>query len=66
MESTKKRLEKDFEDFVNTFGLGEVALDPDSSYPQEQCLKWIQPLKNIIGILAVKAGTRIELHPYIV
>ena len=29
-------------------------------------MKWIQPLKNIIGILAVKAGTRIELHPYIV
>ena len=26
-------------------------------------MKWIQPLKNIIGILAVKAGTRIELCP---
>ena len=64
-ESIKKRLEKDFEEFVNTFGL-EVVLDPDSSYSQEQCMKWIQPLKNIISILAVKAGTRIELHPYIV
>ena len=58
-------MEKDFEEFVNTFGL-EVVLDPDSSYSQEQCMKWIQPLKNIIGILAVKAGTLIELCPCIV
>ena len=59
----KEEIGKDFEEFVNTFGLGEVALDPDSSYSQEQCMKWIQPLKNIISILAVKAGTRIELCP---
>ena len=58
-------MEKDFEEFVNTFGL-EVVLDPDSSYSQEQCMKWIQPLKNIIGILAVKAGTHIEWYPCIV
>ena len=62
----KEEIGKDFEEFVNTFGLGEVALDPDSSYSQEQCMKWIQPLKNIIGILAVKAGTLIELCPCIV
>ena len=65
MESTKE-IGKDSEEFVNTFGLGKVALDPDSPYSQEQCLKWIQPLKNIIGILAVKAGTLIELCPCIV
>ena len=64
MESTKE-IGKDFEEFVNTFGL-EVVLDPDSSYSQEQCMKWIQPLKNIIGILAVKAGTHIEWYPCIV
>ena len=59
----KEEIGKDYEEFVNTFGLGKVALDPDSSYSQEQCMKWIQPLKNIISILAVKAGTRIELCP---
>ena len=61
----KEEIGKDSEEFVNTFGL-EVVLDPDSSYSQEQCMKWIQPLKIIIGILAAKAGIRIELCPCIV
>ena len=37
----KEEIGKGFEEFVNTFGLEEVALDPDSPYLQEQCLKWI-------------------------
>ncbi len=50
----KEEIGKDYEEFVNTFGLGKVALDPDSPYSQEQCLKWIQPLKIIIGISCCK------------
>lgn len=68
----KEEIGNDFEEFVNTFGLGECDLDTRRSWEsqelniKEECLKWIQPLKNIIGILAAKAGTRVELCPCIV
>lgn len=50
---------KEFEEFVNTFALGE-------SIHEEEQLKAIEPLKRIIGSLACRAGVRLEIMVCIV
>ena len=56
---------KDFEEFVNTFGLADIK-DIGKKEEYDKCEENIIPLKRIIGALARKAGTRLEIMVCIV